>query len=94
MSRLGDSVAGVAAHAEVAVFVTRSDGSEILLVHRSPGDGAYWHVVAGAIEHEESDDEAAMRELLEEVGLAAEVGDAFRIVEWAFVDDSRSLTLR
>jgi 8-oxo-dGTP pyrophosphatase MutT (NUDIX family) len=56
---------------EVAIFVARRDRSEILVVHRSPAQGGYWHTIAGGIERGESAEEAARRELLEETGLAA-----------------------
>jgi 8-oxo-dGTP pyrophosphatase MutT (NUDIX family) len=39
---------------EVAVFVTRRRGREVLLVHRVPDLGGYWHVVAGGLEPGES----------------------------------------
>lgn len=52
------------------MFVRR--GSEFLVLHRSPGQGGYWHGVAGALEEGESAAEAAARELLEETCLAAE----------------------
>jgi 8-oxo-dGTP pyrophosphatase MutT (NUDIX family) len=58
---------------EVAVFVTRKSGSEVLIVHRSPEQGGYWHVVAGGVEPGEAVEEAAERELLEETGLIAKV---------------------
>ena len=32
---------------EVALFVTRRAGAETLIVHRSPAQGSYWHVIAG-----------------------------------------------
>jgi len=35
---------------EVAVFVTRKSLSEVLVLHRSPEQGGYWHVVAGGVE--------------------------------------------
>jgi 8-oxo-dGTP pyrophosphatase MutT (NUDIX family) len=55
---------------EVLVLVRRRD--EILVLHRSPRQGAYWHSVAGAVEEGESWADAAARELLEETGLVAE----------------------
>jgi 8-oxo-dGTP pyrophosphatase MutT (NUDIX family) len=58
---------------EVAVFVTRKSDSEDLIVHRSPVQGGYWHVVAGGVEAGESVAEAAERELHEETGLVARV---------------------
>ncbi len=69
--------------AEVAVFVTRRRGLEVLLLRRVPSDGGYWHVVAGGIEPGESPREAAARELWEETGLAAELGASVEVVEHA-----------
>jgi 8-oxo-dGTP pyrophosphatase MutT (NUDIX family) len=67
--------------AEVAVFVTRQNGREVLLLHRVPSDGSYWHVVAGAVEAGESPREAALRELREETGLVSDLGECVEIVE-------------
>jgi 8-oxo-dGTP pyrophosphatase MutT (NUDIX family) len=69
--------------AEVAVFVTRRHGREVLLLRRVPADGGYWHVVAGAIESGESAREAAVRELREETGLVAPLGEGVEVVEHA-----------
>jgi 8-oxo-dGTP pyrophosphatase MutT (NUDIX family) len=69
--------------AEVAVFVTRRNGREVLLLRRVPADGGYWHVVAGAIEPGESTREAAARELREETGLVARLGESIAVVEHA-----------
>jgi 8-oxo-dGTP pyrophosphatase MutT (NUDIX family) len=69
---------------EVAVFVTRKSGSEVLLVHRSPKQGGYWHVVAGGVEPGESEREAAERELLEETGLVADAVDGVEAVECVY----------
>ena len=55
--------------AEVAIFVTRRARSEVLLVHRNPSLGSYWHTVAGGVEDGETPAEAARRELREETGL-------------------------
>src|SRR4026207_2393901 len=49
--------------AEVAIFVTRNSAAEVLILHRSPEQGGYWHVVAGGVESGESATEAAPREL-------------------------------
>ncbi len=59
--------------AEVAVFVTRRNGAEVLIVHRSPIQGGYWHVVAGGVEAGEAPEDAARRELEEETSLVARV---------------------
>jgi 8-oxo-dGTP pyrophosphatase MutT (NUDIX family) len=52
---------------EVVIVVRR--GSELLVVHRSPENDAYWHLIAGGVEDGETFAEAAVRELLEETGL-------------------------
>jgi 8-oxo-dGTP pyrophosphatase MutT (NUDIX family) len=69
---------------EVAVFVTRGSPAEVLLVHRSPELGGYWHVIAGGVEAGESAAEAATRELHEESGLVAEVSNGVAAVEYAY----------
>src|ERR1700681_5051527 len=55
---------------EVLIFVRRGD--EFLALHRSPENDAYWHSVAGGVEEGETYAAAAVRELREETGLAAE----------------------
>ena len=54
---------------EVAVFVTRKGRTEVLVAHRAPGHGAYWHTIAGGIEPGEEPAAAALRELWEETRL-------------------------
>jgi 8-oxo-dGTP pyrophosphatase MutT (NUDIX family) len=56
---------------EVLVFVRRGD--EVLVVRRSEARGGYWHSIAGGVDWDESADDAARRELLEETGLDAPV---------------------
>jgi len=64
--------------AEIAVFLARRGRAEVLVVHRCPELGGYWHTVAGGIEPGESPGEAARRELAEETGLQLDViGEAF-----------------
>jgi len=70
--------------AEVAVFVTRRRGAEVLILHRSPAQGGYWHVVAGGVEPGETVAAAAVRELREETGLAAEAVAGVEVVEYAY----------
>ena len=70
--------------AEVAIFVTRTSAAEVLIVHRSPEQGGYWHVVAGGVESGESATEAAARELREETGLVAEVTVGVEVTEYAY----------
>jgi 8-oxo-dGTP pyrophosphatase MutT (NUDIX family) len=69
--------------AEIAVFVTRRGGREVLLVHRAPSHGGYWHVVAGGVELGETAPQAAQRELHEETGLAAAVSGGIEATEYA-----------
>ena len=69
---------------EVAVFVTRKSGSEVLIVHRSPEQGAYWHVVAGGVEPGETATEAAERELREETGLVAKTVAGVEVIEYVY----------
>jgi 8-oxo-dGTP pyrophosphatase MutT (NUDIX family) len=69
--------------AEIAVFVTRRGGREVLLVHRSPSQGGYWHVVAGGVELGETATQAAKRELHEETGLVAAVSGGVEVTECA-----------
>jgi dATP pyrophosphohydrolase len=57
------------------VLVVVRRGDELLVLHRSPAQGGYWHCVAGALEPGESFAQAAARELAEETGLrGVEVG--------------------
>jgi dATP pyrophosphohydrolase len=76
---------------EVLVFVRR--GAEWLVLHRSARQGGYWHAVAGGVERDESDADAAARELREEVGLVARpvsLGRSFSYVPEAWEPRSRS----
>ena len=57
----------------MAIFVARRDRSEILVVHRCPQNGSYWHTIAGGVEAGETALEAARRELHEETGLDTEI---------------------
>ena len=71
--------------AEVAIFVTRRNRSEVLIAHRSPQQGSYWHTIAGGIEANETPIVAAARELFEATGLTGvelHAGDA--VVEYAY----------
>ncbi len=53
------------------IFVcrTRRARTEVLVVRRCRQLGGYWHAVAGGVEEGETDEDAALRELLEETGL-------------------------
>ena len=78
---LGYSLA-VRTRAEVAVFVSRQDGAEVLILRRSALQGGYWHVVAGGVEPGETATAAAERELCEETGLVATVEGGVEVVEY------------
>jgi 8-oxo-dGTP pyrophosphatase MutT (NUDIX family) len=67
---------------EVAVFVTRKGGAEVLILRRSAVQGGYWHVVAGGVEAGETPIAAAERELSEETGLVATVEAGMEVVEY------------
>ena len=69
---------------EVAIFVTRRRRTQVLIVHRSPIQGSYWHVVAGGVEPGETAEEAAARELTEETGLDATPVAPRQVVEYAY----------
>jgi 8-oxo-dGTP pyrophosphatase MutT (NUDIX family) len=71
--------------AEVAIFVARRGRSEVLIAHRSPAQGAYWHTIAGGIEGNETPLDAAARELAEETGLTGvELHAGVEVVEYAY----------
>ena len=82
--RTGAYALAVRTGVEVAVFVTRRSGSEVLVVHRSPAQGGYWHVVAGGVEPGETVTEAAERELREETGLLAKAGPGVEVIEYVY----------
>ena len=65
------------------MFVTRKGAGEVLLLHRSPQHGGYWHVVAGGVEEGETAPGAAAREHREERGVASERGPGAAGVESA-----------
>jgi 8-oxo-dGTP diphosphatase len=56
------------------IFIVVRRDAELLVVHRSPGHGGYWHAISGGVEAGESEPEAARRELREETGLEADPG--------------------
>jgi 8-oxo-dGTP pyrophosphatase MutT (NUDIX family) len=70
--------------AEVAIFVTRRGRSEVLVAHRNPSLGGYWHTIAGGVEEDETPAQAAVRELREETGLEAEPVRVVETVEYAY----------
>jgi 8-oxo-dGTP pyrophosphatase MutT (NUDIX family) len=56
---------------EAIIAVRR--GNEILVVHRSPTNGGFWHLVAGGVGEGESAAAAAERELFEKTRLKTSV---------------------
>jgi 8-oxo-dGTP pyrophosphatase MutT (NUDIX family) len=69
-----------------AMIVVRR-GGEVLVVHRSPEGGGYWHQIAGGVEQGETDAEAARRELEEETGLAADPGALRHAYAYALAEE-------
>lgn len=56
---------------EIQVFVCRRSGEQFLALHRTPELGGYWHPASGALEPGEDAEQAAVRELREELELDA-----------------------
>ncbi|HJQ69327.1 MAG TPA: dihydroneopterin triphosphate diphosphatase [Blastocatellia bacterium] len=56
---------------QVVIFADNSHGREYLLLKRVAGFGGYWQSVTGSLEEGETHAEAAVREVLEETGIAA-----------------------
>ena len=54
------------------MFVCRRGGEEFLVLHRSPEWGGYWHPASGGLEEGEGPEDAALRELQEELELDAD----------------------
>jgi 8-oxo-dGTP diphosphatase len=62
-----------------SVVILRNDGAEILMVqHRRKDGNTYWQLPGGGLHSDESAEEGALRELLEETGLRG------RVVRWLF----------
>ncbi|MBS2021867.1 MAG: lipoyl(octanoyl) transferase LipB [Deltaproteobacteria bacterium] len=80
----------------IAVAVVREgiDGDELLLLHRVPERGAFWQLLTGRRELNESAEACALRELHEETGLSPALNDLVAQGEpHAFVLDTKLLGL-
>jgi 8-oxo-dGTP pyrophosphatase MutT (NUDIX family) len=75
------------------VVVVRRDG-ELLVMRRAPERLGYWSIVAGGVEPEETPQEAAQRELLEETGLQAEVRPLPVSLSYSLLDDPPAIRAR
>ncbi|XXM72335.1 NUDIX hydrolase [Lysinibacillus sphaericus] len=61
-------------------------GEHVLMVKNRGKNGSYYTLPGGAVEPGETLDEAAVREVKEETGLDAEIGDIFSVSEGFFED--------
>jgi 8-oxo-dGTP pyrophosphatase MutT (NUDIX family) len=75
------------------VVVVRREG-EFLVMRRAPERLGYWSLVAGGLEPEETPQEAARRELLEETGLRAEVRPLPIALSYSLRDDPPAIRAR
>lgn len=75
------------------VVVVRREG-ELLAMRRAPERLGYWSLVAGGLEPEETPQEAAQRELLEETGLRAGVRPLPIRLSYSLLDDPPAIRAR
>ena len=75
------------------VVVVRREG-ELLVMRRAPERLGYWSLVAGGVEPDETPQEAAQRELLEETGLRAEVRPLPVSLSYSLLDDPPAIRAR
>ena len=75
------------------VVVVRREG-ELLAMRRAPERLGYWSLVAGGLEPEETPQEAAQRELLEETGLRAGVRTLPIRLSYSLLDDPPAIRAR
>lgn len=77
---------------EIVVVVRR--GAQFLVMRRAPERLGYWSLVAGGLEPDETPQEAAQRELLEETGLRAEVRPLPVSLSYSLLDDPPAIRAR
>jgi dihydroneopterin triphosphate diphosphatase len=60
---------------QVVIFAEGERGREFLLLRRVASFGAFWQTVTGSLEADETHKQAAVREVMEETGIAAREDD-------------------
>jgi 8-oxo-dGTP pyrophosphatase MutT (NUDIX family) len=75
------------------VVVVRREG-ELLAMRRAPERLGYWSLVSGGLEPDETPQEGAQRELLEETGLRAEVRPLPVSLSYSLLDDPPAIRAR
>ncbi len=78
-------------HPRIRVAAALIEDGKVLLVRHVKGDLTYWLLPGGGLEFGESLAEGARRELLEETGVEADVGDLLFAAETVAPDRSRHL---
>lgn len=79
---------------QILLYRPHPRGLQVSIVLRSPDAGGYWHPVAGAVEADEADPDAAVPEVLEQTGFDARgrVGELDHEYEYRTVSVNRVLT--
>jgi lipoyl(octanoyl) transferase len=75
------------------VVVVRREGA-FLVLRRAPERLGYWSTVAGGLEPDETPQEAAQRELLEETGLRSELRELPVSLTYSLLDDPPAIRAR
>lgn len=64
---------------QVVIFAEGPEGREFLLLRRVASFGAFWQTVTGSLEIDETHRQAAVREVMEETGIAAREEDLIEL---------------